>query len=190
MPFSVAKDKGPGGATARCAARGLHFTLYNPSARTFHWVRSSDGVSTTLTWGNWGDIPVAVDFDGDGKTDLAIYRPEDAIYWLIQSSNNELISYPIGQVGDLPVIGDFDGDRRDELGGGSSEPIVSFQRVVMRPQFKRLLSPRSADSCDLCSPQLGEAQHIHVIELQVLAAHRPNEPIMSRTDSAVHGPTG
>jgi hypothetical protein len=92
------------------------FALYNPSARTFHWVRSSDGVSTTLATGNWGDIPVAVDFDGDGKTDLAIYRPVDAIYWLTQSSNNQLISYPIGQVGDLPVIGDFDGDGRDELG--------------------------------------------------------------------------
>jgi imidazolonepropionase-like amidohydrolase len=40
------------------------------------------------------------------------------------------------------------------------------------------------------SPQLAEAQHIHVIELQVLAAHRPDEPVMSRTDPTVHGPTG
>jgi hypothetical protein len=48
-----------------------------------------------------GDEPVAADYDGDGKTDLAIYRGRQ---WFIQrSSNNSLFSVGFGTAGDTPI---------------------------------------------------------------------------------------
>lgn len=42
----------------------------------FSWIRSSDGVRESVKWGynELLDTPALGDYDGDGKTDLAIYR--------------------------------------------------------------------------------------------------------------------
>jgi hypothetical protein len=47
----------------------------------------------TYQWGVAGDQPVAGDFDGDRKTDIAVYRPTTGEWFLRLSS----LGYAVGQ---------------------------------------------------------------------------------------------
>jgi hypothetical protein len=50
-----------------------------------------------------GDVPVASDFDNDGKTDFAIWRPAEG-NWYIMPSSNPAATYieQWGTSGDTP----------------------------------------------------------------------------------------
>jgi hypothetical protein len=51
-----------------------------PSSNPAHIVMSQ--------WGILGDIPVTgADYDGDGKTDVAVWRPSTGFWYILPSSN-------------------------------------------------------------------------------------------------------
>jgi hypothetical protein len=87
--------------------------MYNAAEGQWHIRRSSvsDPSWQPSLWGTAGDIPVPADYDGDGRTDLAIYRPSDGMWYILLSSTAFTgVGYAWGADADIPVPSDYDGD--------------------------------------------------------------------------------
>jgi len=91
--------------------------VFRPADGTWSLRYSGTGVTTGLTWGGLGDVPVQGDYDGDGKTDVAVYRPSSAHWFILKSSTNYTtqVTYQWGATGDRAVPGDFDGDAKTDI---------------------------------------------------------------------------
>jgi hypothetical protein len=57
-------------------------------------------------WGAAGDLPVPGDYDGDGRTDIAVYRESSGHWFILRSSANYAgwATYQWGTTGDIPVV--------------------------------------------------------------------------------------
>jgi len=103
------------------------------------WLISDNvtGVFTNTIWGNASDWFVPADYDGDGKTDVAIWRPGPvgtAGFWIKYSSTGATGFTAFGQTGDDPrVVGDYDGDGKVDMAvyrSGASAGLPSFWYYV------------------------------------------------------------
>jgi Tol biopolymer transport system component len=55
------------------------------------------------------------DFDGDGKSDVAVFRPSKGFWYRLNSQNNSFAAVQFGQAGDKPAPADYDGDGKTDI---------------------------------------------------------------------------
>ena len=58
---------------------------------------------------------VYINFDGDGKTDIAVYRPSNRWWIIVPSSGASRYAVSWGASGDIPVPGDYDKDGKTDI---------------------------------------------------------------------------
>ena len=117
-----------------------------PQPITFIIKHSSTGNWQVFTMGDWrADIIVPGDYDGDGKTDMALWGGDnfefgDGRWKWIRSSDGQFASVRYGLPGDNPVPGDYDGDGKTDLAvyrrTGTQQPQQYFYIQQSRDGFK------------------------------------------------------
>src|SRR5690606_28180279 len=89
--------------------------VWRPSDGVWHVSRSIDGSYYSMQFGGgqYGDVIVPGNFDGDRHIDHAVYRAGE--WYIKRSSDGSVEQHRFGVAEDLPVAADFDGDGRTDI---------------------------------------------------------------------------
>ena len=96
------------------------YAIWRPSSGRWYAKDSLNALTLDTSWGLFGDIPFAGDFDGDGKTDLGVWRPSSGTWYILLSSYSyssaDALQIRWGCQGDIPLAADYNGDGITDLG--------------------------------------------------------------------------
>jgi hypothetical protein len=77
--------------------------VFRPSNGTWYLLQSTAGF-TGVGFGVATDLPAPADYDGDGKSDIAVFRDGT---WYLQRSTQGFTGVAFGAAGDKPVPSAF-----------------------------------------------------------------------------------
>jgi len=77
---------------------------FRPSTGVWYIWKSSDDGFDIRQFGLSGDVPVAGNYDGDTKTDIAVFRPSTGVWYIWRSVDNTFDYRHFGLDGDIPTI--------------------------------------------------------------------------------------
>jgi hypothetical protein len=99
--------------------------VWQPHTGRWRWQTAAtefDGARAgSKSWGrgDWGDVPLTGDVDGDRIDDLIVYRATTGVWhWLTSSSGftrSGSTQWGVPSLGDRPMLADIDGDRIDDF---------------------------------------------------------------------------
>ncbi len=98
--------------------RGDFLLFTAPGTILWRILQTATNTSRDVLWGNTtlGDqFLLPADYDGDGKTDVAVFRRGTGVWYIIQSSNNQQRVELFGALNDFGMVGDFDKDGKSDL---------------------------------------------------------------------------
>ncbi len=78
-------------------------------------LRNLEGGFRAELFGAATDKPVVVDYDGDGRSDLAVFRPSTGFWYILRSSDGSFFAMQFGVETDILAPGDFDGDGKTDV---------------------------------------------------------------------------
>jgi len=87
-------------------------TVFRPSSGMWYLLWNIWSINYETIYGKNGDMPVPADYNGDGRTDMAVVRNENGSkVWYVSFQSTTIWGLPTDQ----PLIGDFDNDGRADL---------------------------------------------------------------------------
>jgi hypothetical protein len=128
----------------------VDLTVFRPSTGEWH-VRYSSGTyeqrnvvyrgspdqGSPYSWGLSGDVPVTADFDGDGRSEMAVYRPSNGGWYILYSTKAYASSqsgfFQWGLQDDQPIAADFDGDGKADIAvfrPGTAEWFIRYSSLA------------------------------------------------------------
>jgi hypothetical protein len=93
---------------------GMWYVLYSKGGYVNYWSVKC-GLDTTAlppgyVWDGVPDLPVAADYDGDGRADISIFRNATGYWYVMLSGSGSWLTVKWGMSDDVPVPADYNGD--------------------------------------------------------------------------------